>query len=79
MTQPSYTPELESRNNSKTRKRQSSKHRSAAPARGPQPALGLGEKEHTAGAEQGWVSWSLHQQRLLCCAVWLGLLSSQLT
>lgn len=72
-------PRLESRNNSKTGERQSSKQHSTAPARGSQPAWGLGEKELTAGAEQGWVSWSLRQQRLLCCTTWLGLLRSQLT
>lgn len=72
-------PILESRNNSKTGERQSSKQHNTAPARGSQPALGLGEKELTAGAEQGWVSWSLCQQRLLCCTTWLGLLRSQLT
>lgn len=72
-------PRLESRNNSKTGERQSSKQNNTAPAHGSQPALGLGEKELTAGAEQGWVSWSLRQQRLLCCTAWLGLLSSQLT
>lgn len=49
-------PILESRNNSKTGERQSSKQHNTAPARGSQPALGLGEKELTAGAEQGWVS-----------------------
>lgn len=55
MTQPSHTPQLESRKNSETGKRQSSKHGSAAPARGPRPVWGLGEKEHAAGTEQGWV------------------------
>lgn len=72
-------PGLESRNNSKSGERQSSEQHNTAPARGSQPALGLGEKELTAGAEQGRVSWSLRQQRLLCCTAWLGLLSSQLT
>lgn len=72
-------PRLESRNNSKTGERQSSRQNNTVPAHGSQPALGLGEKELTAGAEQGWVSWSLRQQRLLCCTTWLGLLSSQLT
>lgn len=72
-------PRLESRNNSKTGERQSSKQHNTAPAHGSQPALGLREKELTAGTEQGRVSWSRHQQRLLCCTAWLGLLSSQLT
>lgn len=72
-------PRLESRNNSKTGERQSSKQHNTAPAHGSRPALGLGEKELTAGAEQGRVSWSLRQQRLPCCTTWLGLLSSQLT
>lgn len=72
-------PRLESRNNSKTGERQSSRQNNTVPAHGSQPAVGLGEKELTAGAEQGWVSWSLRQQRLLCCTTWLGLLSSQLT
>lgn len=72
-------PRLESRNNIKTGERQSSEQHNTAPAHGSQPALGLGEKQLTAGAEQGRVSWSLCQQRLLCCTTWLGLLSSQLT
>lgn len=38
--------------------------------------LWAGEKR---GAEQGWDRCSLRQQRLPCCATWLGLLSSQLT
>lgn len=56
MTQPSHTPELESRKNSETGKRQSSNHRSASACPWPPASFGTGgEKEHTAGAEQGRV------------------------